>query len=359
MKEKFDTPKEVVESINKIFEKEIKNNPYYYFAETDLLRRQDKDILFKYLDEKKWYPKIAYDKIRKMIIDSILQKHKDLKSTSYLVYTDSIEVHKITSVESFLKEISKINSKDKKYFRGHENFKWELIPSLYRDEKLVKKEKEMISEMIQKFPNEFSFTRMIDKLTKFQHYGLPTRLIDITENPHVALYFACSEKNIKEDGRIYVFAPTNENIEYADSYRIAILANISRMPSDFGTSNLKDYEEKLISKLKDEKNYFEDYLENDNISTCIFVRGDYNNERIVAQSGAFILCGVKDENKQCAEIPDSLEENNKKHLFIVPRKCKEDILNQLELLNINEATLFPEIDKLSAYIKNSVLQGKK
>ncbi|OAE38518.1 hypothetical protein A7J42_16485 [Brucella intermedia] len=46
-----------------------------------------------------------------------------------------------------------------------------------------------------------------DRLVRMQHYGLPTRLLDISGNPLVALFFACSCKpdQLEIDGEVIIF----------------------------------------------------------------------------------------------------------------------------------------------------------
>ena len=59
----------------------------------------------------------------------------------------------------------------------------------------------------QKSPLEFKdLNSMFDIMTKYQHYGMCTRLLDLTTNPLVALFFACKthgvEKYDTEDGEV-------------------------------------------------------------------------------------------------------------------------------------------------------------
>jgi hypothetical protein len=89
------------------------------------------------------------------------------------------------------------------FYRGHSNKEWGLIPSLFRwtfkennpcPVRLASFEKDLIDEFSLKRPDEFPPSlNAFDKIAKMQHYNMHTRLLDITSNPAVALYFACSE----------------------------------------------------------------------------------------------------------------------------------------------------------------------
>jgi hypothetical protein len=71
-----------------------------------------------------------------------------------------------------------------------------------------------------------------------------------------------------------------------------------------------------------------------------------SNRRILAQSGAFILYGIVP--LKAMFFPDIIGETS----FPVPQKAKKPIRKALANLGIDESTLFPEIDKAAARIRN-------
>ena len=101
---------------------------------------------------------------------------------------------RINSVSEF---IEKIVQQDKEagtetFYRGHTDKNWELLPSIFRTPNGVEKEHLLFRDMVAHEPQSFSECKSaLDYLVQMQHYGLPTRLLDMTMNPLVALYFAC------------------------------------------------------------------------------------------------------------------------------------------------------------------------
>ena len=101
---------------------------------------------------------------------------------------------RISSVSEF---IEKIVQRDKEagtetFYRGHADKGWKLLPSIFRTPNGVEKEHFLFHDMVAHEPQSFSECKStLDYLVQMQHYSLPTRLLDMTMNPLVALYFAC------------------------------------------------------------------------------------------------------------------------------------------------------------------------
>lgn len=118
-------------------------------------------------------------------LPDVLQQDED-KSTPIVV----------TSVAEFIENVVKVNKADgtETFYRGHADKDWVLLPSIFRTPNGVEKEHLLFRDMVAHEPQSFlECHSALDYLVQMQHYGLPTRLLDVTTNPLVALYFACEQ----------------------------------------------------------------------------------------------------------------------------------------------------------------------
>lgn len=162
----------------------------------------------------------------------------------------------VTKVEPLYSPSHKYDRNYSIVFRGHADKDYELSPSLFRkngnDEFLypVGKEHILINEYIKKFP-EFSSQPRINVIADMQHYGLPTRLLDWTSNPLIALYFACSGTKQK-DGSI-LFGIKDFYLSSQASLAVAeFLSNFASCDSKYLSkikNPLVDVDEKNLSDL--------------------------------------------------------------------------------------------------------------
>lgn len=276
----------------------------------------------------------------------------------------------IKSISDFIAELKKIPGphKTELFFRGHSDKAYELKPSIYRNQKLISNENILFKEFILRTPIDFLNEKSaLERLVKMQHYGLPTRLLDITSNPLVALYFACSGKE-KKDGKVLSFRIQNSNIKYYDSDTVSILANISKRPITFSIKNIKELSiekfneepeaQYLLHEIREEKAYFRPVINSKDIEKVVAVKVKQSNNRIIKQSGAFLIFGINEEKNNHASLPknwivdEDVNQNKEKIDFTVDKDMKKEILKELDTLGINESTLFPELDNQARYLKN-------
>lgn len=263
-------------------------------------------------------------------------------------------------------KIDGILPKLKFYYRGHYSNKYLLLPGAMRD--CAEYEDELYKEILTRNPNDFAQNGHVERLVKMQHYGLPTRLLDITSNPLVALYFACVNTGCEKcdsclTGEVFVFAPLEKEVLSFDSDKALILACIPKFSvaekneildicvSEIIKKNdtLKEGDHKIIDRLyheiRREVPAFKAIINPYHILSSFFIQPLKNNARIAKQDGAFIICGQYYDSE--------ILEAKLNSLLVAKIKIsnKPKILKELDALGINEATLFPELDKVAHYLK--------
>ncbi|WP_173977738.1 FRG domain-containing protein, partial [Magnetospirillum sp. UT-4] len=143
------------------------------------------------------------------------------------------------SVEAFLQLLYDYPAKEstETFFRGHEDARFELTPSLLRKWpdgawQFVRNEDRLCKELLIAHNDEFQGDQYcFDRLVRMQHYGLPTRLLDISGNPLVALFFAChcAQELAETDGEVIIFRVSDDKVKYYDSDTVSCLANLSNL----------------------------------------------------------------------------------------------------------------------------------
>lgn len=242
-------------------------------------------------------------------------------------------VRQIASVADFLTAIREDAAPEKGavWFRGHAVSDWKLLPGFLRVEvqtsetTLLNRFRQSAAMLADTRPgNSFDWTFLM------QHYGVPTRLLDWTENPLVGLYFAVAgaETHQDSDAALWCLWPTalNKNANIVDK------VEGDYIPS-FEDEELKAYA-------------LESVRQNARIEMYpVATIATRNNARIQAQMGTFTV----HHNKRIAieEVGDSSHVAK----YEIPAASREALLADLKLLGMTRFSLFPELSSVGTILK--------
>jgi len=274
-----------------------------------------------------------------------------------------LEDGRVSFAEDFIDVVQIIETLSSKpnllFFRGHSNSSYRLLPSIYRGTAPFY-EREVLYDTINLLPEEVQDANStFEILTKLQHFGAPTRLLDLSTNPLVALFFACS--NHQNNGEVICFEVEKSQVKLFDSDTVSMLSNLAKMEWGFDIRpldktalvkfNAEEIVRELVHKIRNEKPYFDNVIKHQDLGRSFFITPKLDNPRLIRQSGAFIISGIEGAKYSPSNEIFSIERNARKRI-IISQKLKNQIIKSLDTFNISSGSMFPDLSEVSRYIKS-------
>lgn len=252
------------------------------------------------------------------------------------VYIDSINgVMDLISEQEYNSGIGRYRSSV--FFRGLPNVDFKLTTSLRRNCKHLSERLE--PNILRNFTKYACMTEptisqsVWRQMVLGQHHGLPTRLLDWTRSPLIALHFAHSETRFEKmdmrDCCVWKFDMKDVNKNLPDKYKKFLEANDVYVYSldqlNSIVNNLSQYDTDMGDK------------------AFVSIEPPSIDQRIISQYSFFsvIPTGIED----IEEYLDKNTDNTVK--YIISKDIRWQVRDMLDQFNINERILYPDLDGLS------------
>lgn len=296
----------------------------------------------------------------------------------------------IESFEDYLKTVRNELPKGRIYFRGQSKriteSDYTLKPSIGRHGKFKAKklfERDQIErEVLDTFTNHLlSHVRHLPRneweaLAIAQHHGLPTRFMDWTTNPLVALYFATRQTKFRNtttkddetikreslDSAVYVL--TSEPMRYSDLERpkengVTPVRDTATTPADadsayeeFGLTDPDDQVPNLaVLKNSDEETEESpkkkvEVVSPFEIKENVIYDPPHVSPRIRAQDGVLMACH---DPTTSLDDKDILE-------IVIKHEAHDEIRRRLDQYGVFDKQLFPDLDGIAKWLKYRVFE---
>jgi len=248
------------------------------------------------------------------------------------LHTSSITLDDLAKVIEAAQEIHPRFERDRAFWRGHADADWKLQahvsrPNPEHPEVAQYNEAGLIGHFVSRAPIRMHRTCPASDdyfawLFLAQHYGLPTRLLDWSENPLVSLYFAVSDQKEK-DGCIWALWPTGLNLHFRTAD---------------GLVQIRDPKAVELAKSA--------FYENSSPGNVIVaIDGQEIDARMLVQMSRFTLHTY---HLAIEVLPGSHEWLPR---YIIPKRSKSKIAAQLAALGIRRSNLFPDLTNLAEELK--------
>lgn len=252
----------------------------------------------------------------------------------------------VNNITEFLEVIHQTDNIENNWYRGQRFSAYQLEPSLFRDKQEVisgdeyiqfrsyqfKDEESALQHFKKKYSNLYN-TKDFDDiyyLYLMQHHDIPTRLLDFSTNPLVALYFS-------------VIAPNEVNTEKEDDYFTDQLGMYDMNKESSAVYCINPLEVNHYSRdtkqVIDLSEYNYSTLVNIDFPICIKPKDENLDVRLKAQKGVFVYFGREVHPLDYYSI---LERNMLK--IVIPNSKRDSIKTALkEKFNLYHSTIFPDM----------------
>src|SRR4051812_23768324 len=231
--------------------------------------------------------------------------------------------------------------RDSGVYRGDRDARWPLLTSLdklggaIRPHSKADLEEHILRNFIRYSRPYFQHPPVNEweVLVAAQHHGLPTRLLDWTYSPLVAAHFATQGGGAESDRVVW-------RLDWKAVHRFFGITELALLIQDLEGILGKDRPLtpwSLFSAGKKAKQF-----------ACMLEPPSLN-ARIVAQSATFTLCSDKQQSFDCFLESHGLGSTLTK--FIIPATETARFRDQLDLVDVDERRLFPDLDGVSAEMR--------
>jgi hypothetical protein len=174
-----------------------------------------------------------------------------------------------------------------------------------------------------------------------QHHRTPTRLLDWSENVLIAMYFAVRDDE-GESGEFWAINPAS----------LAMAAGLPAIPAH-NSIIVKYLAAQAIIKEPDHVAAVLGYRYTDEGLLPVPIYPPLVVRRMVSQSSVFT---IHPKPRPGNSILDLLRQEEYLVRYVIPADRKAQLLRDLMALGVNELTMFPDLDGLSAYLRQELVR---